>query len=216
MFSCLAVKALVSALCARTSVRLVWVKGHCGIPGNERADKAAKPALTSFSSIVPIIGQPRIPLSVSKSLCRLRLKSRWQQRWLRELIPHYGLDSLCRLRVSVDRWSVVPLGSRPAQTTLARLRIGHCRLNFRLSRFDSDISPLCACGLSESVSHFLLICPLHSVHRERMFSTVATVFRGVINEDILLGSAAVPRDASALTIIVHAVYDFVKACGRRI
>ena len=49
-----------------------------------------------------------------------------------------------------------------------------------------------------------------------MFSTVATVFRGVINEDILLGSAAVPRDASALTIIVHAVYDFVKACGRRI
>ncbi|EIW75938.1 hypothetical protein CONPUDRAFT_25691, partial [Coniophora puteana RWD-64-598 SS2] len=53
---------------------------------------------------------------------------------------------------------------------LFQLRSGHSHLNGFLSRFVPDITPTClACGTaSESVHHFLVACPSHRVHRDRL------------------------------------------------
>ena len=172
--------------------------------------------MSSFSDCGPIPNQPLIPLSISKALCRQQIFERWQRRWFSEIGLHEGIDSLSRLRITVQRWKVVPLGSRPAQTCLARLRLGHCKLNGHCSRLDSSVSPLCDCGQPETVSHFLMDCPRYQLQRERMFHTISGFYDGVINEEVLLGSSSIPRSLADLSKIVFAVFNFVRDTGRLI
>jgi ribonuclease HI len=50
----------LSALASRNEVILMWVPGHCGIPGNEGADKLARQgAATPLLDPEPALGIPR-------------------------------------------------------------------------------------------------------------------------------------------------------------
>ena len=128
--------------------------------------------------------------------------------------------TFCHIRLGIAPFPVAFLGSRRAQVSLARLRLGHSNLAESLSRFDPMISPFCRCGVVESVSHFLLFCPLHSVARARMFSTVLdSVGLASLPCDsqllsLLLGTfpSVLPR-ASSLSI-VRAVFEFVLSTKR--
>jgi len=210
------IRNLVQVTGERTFLRVIWIPSHLGIPGNEIADHAAKAITSSFSDCSPIPKQPLVPLSVSKALCRQQILERWQRRWLSEFGSHLGIDSLSRLRVTVQRWRVVPLGSRAAQTCLARLRIGHCKLSAHRARFDSSVSHLCDCGHIETVSHFLLSCPLYHLPRERMLHTIRAFYDGVVNEEVLLGSSESPKSIADMSKVVNAVFDFVKDTGRSV
>ena len=48
----------LSELATHNSVQLVWVPGHEGILGNERADELAKGADISFTGPEPVLGLP--------------------------------------------------------------------------------------------------------------------------------------------------------------
>ena len=67
----------------------------------------------------------------------------------------------------------------------------------------------------ESVSHFLLHCPLHASLRVELFRAVRSVFRGSITEEVLLGVLPGLCSHDRLAI-VNAVYAFVIATRRRI
>ena len=59
---------------------------------------------------------------------------------------------------------------------LTRLRLGLSHLNEHKLRhnFHDTINPLCSCSLEpETVSHFLLHCPYHNIHRRTLFSVVS-------------------------------------------
>lgn len=58
------------------------------------------------------------------------------------------------------------------ETTLARMRLGHCGLASHLYRFGLRWSPLCQCGIPETVTHYLMQCPNHAAQR--------LIFRGAL------------------------------------
>lgn len=70
-------------------------------------------------------------------------------------------------QIPSDRFNV---GNRKNQINHARLRLGCSLLNFELHRRNLVPSPLCACGHNETVSHFLLQCPLYHDLRQIYFA----------------------------------------------
>ena len=103
---------------------------------------------------------------------------------------------------------------------LARLRLGHSRLAESRARFDPCVSPLCVCGVPETVVHYLLECPLHSAPRRQLLSSVSRVFPlGVAPPSdphdllsLLLGVSQLPLASQRL--IVNAVFSFVTSTSR--
>ena len=210
------VRTLFSRLLERTFVSLDYIPAHSSFYGNERADLLAKAALKSAPPCTgPIIGQPPIPLSVAKALCKRAFRSRWQECWLAYVAQSTGVENFTRLKLTVGPFAVAFLGSRLAQVLLGRLRLGVCKLALS-SGLRTGVSPWCECGVDlESVCHFLLHCSLHAVHRVGMLRVVRTVFNGPITEEVLLG--VVPGLCSRdRLVIVNAVYAFVIATRRRI
>jgi hypothetical protein len=61
-------------------------------------------------------------------------------------------------------WASIP-SNRTLETSLARMRIGHCGLRAHLYRFGLHWSPLCDCGAPETVEHYLMRCPLFVAQR---------------------------------------------------
>ena len=127
-----------------------------------------------------------------------------------------GVDSLSRLRLEVGLWDVVGLGRRPEQVVLARLRLGHSRLGAHRSRVDRSVSGSCRCGVLETVSHFLLHCPLYAIHRAVMMRVVRGVWSRPVTESVLLGGGLSSTSIKHKSIIAHAVYRFVLDTCRQI
>ena len=146
----------LDVLSKRNKVTLVWVPGHAGISGNEKADQLAKEgAATSFVGPEPFCG-------VGNSLVRQRIKEQ-------------------EYKMAADRWTSLP-GHRQAKLLLGnyhskrakqlinlkrrQLRIltgfltGHCNLNGHLAKIGVKESGLCRfCErANEDPEHILLEC----------------------------------------------------------
>ena len=138
--------------------RLVWSPGHKGIPGNEKANTAARQATA-------VLGTPTDPVDERirelKGVLQLIEKDRsdnptltrryctvGQYTWqLDQALP--GKHTLALYNISSEEASV-----------LIQMRTGHCRLNQSLHRLKIVDTADCQCGKGEeSVQHVLLHCP---------------------------------------------------------
>lgn len=218
------VRCLFSALSEHATVSLQWIRGHSGIHGNEVADKLAKAAIASTPHPLscPLPGQPLLPLSVAKSMCSKAIRNRWQERWLRlSNMRESHCHTFSQIRLEIGPFAVAFLGRRKAQVTLARLRLGHLELAESLSRFDRSVSPFCQCAVVESVSHFLLHCPLHAHARARMYDAVLDAADSPSlpsnSHDLLsllLGTLPGRFSRASSLSIVNAVFAFVLSASR--
>ena len=121
----------------KTKVTLQWIPAHTGIAGNEIADSLAK-----AGSRLP---QP--PSSLSYREAKTILKQTAYKDWPREGYD-FKTDGLHSL-------------GRKAQTTVFRLRTGHCRLNKHMRRMSLSDSASCPCGAQDQTPiHVLQTCPL--------------------------------------------------------
>jgi len=120
-------------------VVLQWIPGHCGIDGNEVADRTAKmghdnPKSTlsclSFPEIAPVLR--RLFLDYWRREWHSRVDASGKGQFLKNLLPAPCYRS--------------SLSGAPRQTlcVLSRLRIGHVGVNAHLFRFNKADSPLCA------------------------------------------------------------------------
>ena len=83
-----------------------------------------------------------------------------------------GRDLFC-LHPSVARPVGLDSFAKRDASLLSRLRTGHVWLNSKAFELGFVRSPLCACKLAwETVSHFLLDCPLYVEHRVRLRAAV--------------------------------------------
>ena len=91
-----------------------WLPSHVGIKGNEKADMAAKSALTLN------ISNLKTPFTDFKPYINTFLHNKWQMSWNAAV-----LNKLHSIKPSLGEWQPSYRIDRKEEITLARLRIGH-------------------------------------------------------------------------------------------
>ena len=135
-------------------VALQWVPAHVGLLGNEMADKLAK-----AGSVLPQF-ESELTFSETKSF----LRSVFQQEWITHNRGY---------RANLDSFRTL---ERKHQTTIFRLRTGHCRLNYHFHRIGLAPSPNCPCDLSlQTPEHILQSCLLFEDQRKKFWPTATGI-----------------------------------------
>ena len=131
-------------LSQQNNVILQWIPAHVGIRGNETADQLAK-----AGSHMP---QPHTTTSYkeAKTLLRQSFRTDWQSRNSGYSPQHDHINKL----------------ERREQTTIFRLRTGHCGLKKHMKKMGLAETAHCECGADEQTpAHILQTCPLFEDRR---------------------------------------------------
>ncbi|CBQ69973.1 conserved hypothetical protein [Sporisorium reilianum SRZ2] len=147
----------ISAACATlrrlgAEVQLRWVAGHHGVPGNERADLAARTAASAERTNEATLAE-QVSISVVKA--RLAELAATQQRaaWDRS-DGHSSLRAVQPVfnKGNGDRYLDLPVA---VAQRLLQWRVGTALIRFHIGRVDA-----CECGaVHPDRDHFLLHCP---------------------------------------------------------
>ena len=166
---CFEIQTLLLALSAR--VRLQWVPAHCGVLGNEIADRSAKLGHSNQLSV-------RTKLNFEEMAVKLKRATldEWRCRW-RASVAALGKGEFLSSILERPRFRVwFSLPSRRMSCVVSRLRMGHVGVLQHLYRFNLSDSDLCTvCAVPETVRHFLLDCPRYSRSRIVLRSTLSSV-----------------------------------------
>ena len=141
------------------AINLCWVPSHIGVEGNERADAAAREAITSQQEHpVPL------PKSDHRNEVRRTLIERWYRNWT--------------LKTDNKLWNIMPRirkiipccnTTREWEIKLIRLRIGHTRATHGFLMEGSNRSYCDDCLVPLTIIHILSECPNFNQERIQVF-----------------------------------------------
>lgn len=137
---------------------LAWVPAHQGIPGNEKADSAAKRAITEG------IDGTQEPNTIEdqKRFINNYIWNKWNNIWKN------SSSLLHSVRHNV--WEQQPANNnRKTQCILTRLRIGHSNLTHSHLMSKNDINKCLKCEADITIYHLLIECNNYQYER-RAFS----------------------------------------------
>ena len=139
------VRQALKTLSRRTRLTLQWIPSHCGISGNEEADRLSKAGSR--------LEQPYHPVSFQEA--KAILKSQYKKKWQMNHQTDTEDDAICLL-------------DRAQQVVIFRLRTGHCRLLHHLYRLRVSHTDECPCGSGiQTPEHLLQSCPtFHALRQE--------------------------------------------------
>jgi len=139
-------------------ILLCWLPSHMGIQGNEKADIAAKAALSLSPSDF------KIPYSDLRPLINSFILNKWQESWDNEIN-----NKLHSVKPVIGEWYPAYQPIRKDEVILSRLRIGHAR-NTHSYLLKREPKPECIpCQEPFTVKHFLLDCIDLQLSRENYF-----------------------------------------------
>ncbi|GFR91624.1 Gag-Pol polyprotein [Elysia marginata] len=150
----------------KQNMEFQWIPSHCGIPGNERADRLAKEGSK----------QDQTTESFSYQEVKSVIKGIYSERWKAEN-TNYSFKR--------DMMHQLP---RKEQCTIFRLRTGHCQLRAHQYRLGTSQTSMCECGTSrQTVNHLLQDCPLYTNEKGKLWPENPDVVQKLWgNEDDLL------------------------------
>ncbi|XP_043506109.1 uncharacterized protein LOC122526656 [Polistes fuscatus] len=161
------------------------IPAHCGIIGNEAADRVAKRAIFTGRDTSLLL-----PASDFKKLWKDRMWSEFHEWFIFSNIDkgNYYRNNFY-VNTSKPWFSKFSLNRRSV-TSINRLRSGHHSLNACLFKYGIVQSPSCDCGgVEESPNHILFQCSLYDDQRVE-FIKVLTVLLGhaPYSAEFLLGN----------------------------
>ena len=153
-----------------------WIPSHIGISGNEKADSAAKSALSQN------IEHIKIPYTDYKPAVNKFILNKWQQRW-----NENEYNKLFSIKPILGEWRPGFRKSRKEEVILSRIRIGHTKLTHSFI-LNGDDQPECiACQTMYTVKHFLIECGDLALTRQDFYNVnnLKELFDNVSITDIL-------------------------------
>ena len=185
------------------NLTIQWVPSHVGLTGNEKADSLAKEAHNLVSETEAAL-DPKEMNNRLKSTCL----ERYQQQYdiIKEDL-HIGT-----IKKKFIKWPWASSKCRRMETALARLRIGHSRLNAHLHRFGLTDDPNCSfCLTPATTKHLLEECLKYNTQRNSLYHSLHKL--GILNPNtrILLGGG--DYDAQIQNDIRQAVELFLRCSG---
>ena len=148
-----------------------------GIRGNEKADRAAKSALSQ--DILPF----KVPSSDFKHLVNIFTRDVWQNSWAD---PNNRNNKLFKIKPVLGDWLPGSRSSRREEIVLARLRIGHTYITHN-HVLKGEEAPQCVpCFAPLSVHHIFVECVDVAAIRDTYFhvSSLKELFDTVLPETI--------------------------------
>ena len=147
----LKIKQSLSKLGEERNTLLQWIPAHCGIPGNEEADKLAKIGSEANDD------QP-------SSLTYAEVKTIVKTKWNNDREKNHSYYSMEKDAMHSEE--------REQQKTIFRLLAGHGCLRAHLHKQGKTDSPYCNCGpVAQTPHHVLQDCPLLDGLQEEIWLT---------------------------------------------
>ena len=134
---------------AGVEVVFCWIPSHIGIHGNERADRAAKDALSK--EVSPL----KLPSSDFKPLINTSLQNSWQSAWND---PKNACNKLHSIKPTLGEWPRTITLSRREEVILSRLHIGHTWLTHSYLLRREDRPECIPCFAPFTIRHLLVDC----------------------------------------------------------
>ena len=143
---------MLKVLSLQSTLVIQWIPSHCGLFGNEEADRLARLGRD------PQQQNHHISYQEAKGIIRDIYNNIWIER-------HNPPAN--------DDWHLLP---RHEQTIIFRLRTGHTRLLDHQYRLGLSHTPECPCGTGlQNPEHILQQCPLHKEARNEIWPQGATM-----------------------------------------
>lgn len=148
-------RVMLTKLAVQNSVKLIWVPGHMGLEGNEKADELAREA----AEMVPVGPEPFIPISYASVRSRIAdwaMTEHWavwdkaQCRQAKDFIE--GPGTIKKTLLSLERTDI---------RNVVAMLTGHGPFRLHLSRLGVVDQTMCRfCGeIDETAAHLLCFCP---------------------------------------------------------
>ena len=162
---------------AHKTIVFCWIPSHIGIHGNEKADMAAKEALSLD------ITNSLVPYTDLKPSIHSFILGKWQERW--SSCPE---NKLLKIKPTLGEWTPAFRNSRREEVILSRLRIGHTYFSHSFILRKEDPPECIACQEAYSVKHVLIDCTDLGLIRSRFYLVpdMKTLFDTVNVDRILL------------------------------
>ncbi|XP_041350975.1 uncharacterized protein LOC121369959 [Gigantopelta aegis] len=137
----------LQTLGTKTKLVLQWIPSHCGVMGNEKADRLSKLGSKQEQTA------HQMSYGEVKTLLKNHFKNMWRQ----------------RLQIGPEGNGIYQL-NRSQQVTIFRLRTGHCQLLSHFFRLKISHTDECPCGTGpQTPAHILQSCPTFDTLRQQMW-----------------------------------------------
>ena len=144
-------------------ISLCWVPGHVDIQGNEKADKAAKEAISAALEVP----SKAIPHTDMKRPLREAVTNGWHRKW--NALDRDG-RKLREIKKDVRKCSSSHNKCRRIETILSRLRLGHTNITHAYLMQGLTDPPMCdRCNRTITVKHILVECRKYTTIRNKYF-----------------------------------------------
>ncbi|CAK1584821.1 unnamed protein product [Parnassius mnemosyne] len=159
----------------RKQVELYWIKAHCGIQGNERADELAKQAAIKNKQSP---AYDKFPLSYAKRLIRNTTLQIWQRKYEQATTSSITKKFFPNI---VKAYKI--LKSIKMNNLVTHLFTGHGGNKAYLYKYKLSSSPCCICdeNADQTIEHIVIDCPRFG---KRRFETECSMGEEIVAENL--------------------------------